>query len=133
VNNPAVVSYISNGGTPFSPQFIPYNAPYAAHCKNANALDCTASATGVVAYLNYSPDPLNNFSFRPEMYYDPQGQRTGYAATYYEFSLGWQHWLSPQIELRPEVGYYHSQGANAFNNGTQNHVFLAAGDVIFHF
>ena len=27
---------------------------------------------------------------------------------YYEFSFGWQHWLSPQIEMRPEVGYYRS-------------------------
>ena len=115
VNNSAVLGYIANGGTPFSPQFIPFNAPNGAHCSDPTVLRCRASAIGAVAYLNYSPDPLNNFSFRPEYYADPQGQRTGVAADYYEFTVGWQHWLSPQIEFRPEVGYWRSINAYAFN------------------
>ncbi len=131
--NPDVQGYIANGGTPFSPQFIPFNAPNAAHCKSTTKLDCTASATGFVTYLNYSPDPLNNISLRGEVYADPQGQRTGTAATYYEVTLGWQHWLSPQIEFRPEVGYYRSAGAKAFNAQTADYTWLGAGDVIFHF
>ncbi len=131
--NPIAVAAVANGGTPFSPQNIPFNAPNGANCNNPNVLRCNAYAIGAVAYINYSPDPLNNFSFRPEIYDDPQGQRTGYAATYYEFSLGWQHWLSPQIEIRPEIGYYHSDGANAFNAGSKNYTLLAASDLIFHF
>ena len=123
----------TDGGTPFAAPFINYNAPNEAHCKNAAAIRCSASATGITAYLNYSPEPLDNFSFRPEIYVDPQGQRTGTAATYYEFSVGWQHWWSPQVEARPEIGYYHSDGANAFNGGTKNYTWLLAGDVIWHF
>ncbi len=94
---------------------------------------------GAVMYLNYSPEPLDNFSLRPEIYSDPQGQRTGTAATYWEISIGWQHWFSPQIEMRPEIGYYHSNGANAFNGGAanpggnRNWTLLGAGDVIWHF
>jgi hypothetical protein len=139
-NNPTVLSYYYAGGTPFSPQFIPFNSPNLAHCGNPNALKCTATGVGVTSYVNYSPDPLNNFSFRPEYYDDPQGQRTGTPAAYYEFSLGWQHWLSPQIEMRPEIGYYRSINALAFNGNPthgiapdKNHTYFAGGDVIIHF
>ena len=123
----------SDGGTPFGSPFISHNAPNEAFCGNAAATRCNAYAIGTTAYLNYTPEPLDNFSFRPEIYYDPQGQRTGVPATYWEVSLGWQHWFSPQVEARPEVGYYHSNGANAFNGGTKNYTFLGAGDLIVHF
>jgi hypothetical protein len=128
VNNPAVATYT----TPFS-SLNPATAPFGAKCATATALRCNAYAMGTVAYINYSPDPLNNFSLRPEIYYDAQGQRTGSAATYWEVSLGWQHWLSPQVELRPEIGYYQSNGAKAFNVGTKNYTLIGASDVIMHF
>jgi hypothetical protein len=129
INNPNVASGAYT--TPFSQ--LNFNQPGLAHCSNATVLRCNAYAIGAVAYINYSPEPLDNFSFRPEIYYDPQGQRTGTAATYYEFSIGWQHWYSPQVEVRPEIGYYHSDGANAFNGGTKNFTLLGAGDIIWHF
>jgi hypothetical protein len=139
-NNPTVVGYYEAGGTPFSPQFIPFNAPNLAHCKNVTVLSCTATGIGVTGYLNYSPDPLDNFSFRPEYYADDQGQRMGTPTDYYEFSFGWQHWLSPQIEFRPEVGYYRSIDGIAFNGNPthgiapdKNHTVFAGGDVILHF
>jgi hypothetical protein len=138
--NPQVQTIYANGGIPFSPQYLPFNAPNLAHCKNTIVLTCTAVGMGVTGYLNYSPDPLDNFSFRPEYYADDQGQRTGTPTDYYEFSFGWQHWLSPQIEMRPEVGYYRSIDAVAFNaNPThgiaanKNHTVFGGGDIIIHF
>jgi hypothetical protein len=135
--NPEVQALNAQGGTdfgtPFGAPFITANNPNEAQCKNVAAVRCNTYAIGAVAYINYSPDPLNNFTFRPEIYYDPQGQRTGTAATYYEFTLAWQHWLSPQIEFRPEIGYYHSDGADAFNGGTKNFTVIADSDVIVHF
>ena len=110
-----------------------FNSPNLAHCATAAALQCNAYAVGAVAYLNYSPEPLDNFSFRPELYYDPQGQRTGTPATYIAFSLGWQHWFSPQVEVRPEIGYYQSNGAKAFNVGTKDYTAILASDIIWHF
>jgi hypothetical protein len=134
-NNPLVVNSAGTGyaqtGGPFST--FTFNSPALAHCSSPTVLRCNAYAMGLVSYINYSPNPLDNFSFRPEIYLDAQGQRTGTAATYYEFTFGWQHWLSPQIELRPEVGYYHSNGGFAFNNGTRNYTLIGAGDLIFHF
>lgn len=138
-NNAAAQAIFQGGGTPFSPQYIPINGPNLAQCKNPAVLRCRASATGLLSYLNYTPDPLNNFSLRTEYYHDPQGQRTGVKADYYEVTLGWQHWLSPQIEMRPEVGYW-AATANAFNGNLsrgvapdKNHTFLGAGDIILHF
>jgi hypothetical protein len=104
-----------------------------AHCSSTTAIRCNIYAIGAVAYINYSPEPLDNFSFRPEIYYDPQGQRTGTPATYYEFTVGWQHWYSPQVEVRPEIGYYHSNGAKAFNVGTKDYTLIGASDLIWHF
>jgi hypothetical protein len=140
IDNPAAAAIVAGGGTPFSPQFIPFNAPGAAHCGVAGPLSCTAHASGAVFYLNYSPDPLDNFSLRPEFYGDWQGQRTGTKARYLELSFGWQHWLSPQIEFRPEVGYYYSIGGNAFNGnsnagipGNKDYTWIAESDMIVHF
>jgi hypothetical protein len=81
-------------------------------------------AVGAVAYINYSPDALNNLSFRPGVIIR-SAQPT--------HRHGWQHWLSPRIEFRPEIGYYHSNGANAFNGVTRNYTVIGASDVIFHF
>ena len=79
LNNPAAVALIANGGTPFSPQFTPFNAPNAALCKNPAVLTCTADEQTFLIYINYSPNKLNNFSLRTEYFDDPQGQRTGVA------------------------------------------------------
>lgn len=138
-NNPAAQAIFQGGGTPFSPQYTPVNGPNLAQCKDATVLRCRASAIGVLSYLNYSPNPLDNFSLRTEFYHDAQGQRTGTKADFYEVTLGWQHWLSPQIEMRPEVGYW-AATANAFNGSpsrgaapNKNHTILGAGDIVFHF
>ena len=131
-NNPAAEYIYENGGTPFSPQYIPYNAPDLAQCKNHEVYRCKADSQAALAYWNYSPDPLDNVSLRTEYYDDMQGQRTGYAAVYYDVGLGWQHWLSPQIELRPEVTWYHAS-KDAFDLGTKKQQTVFAGDAIVHF
>jgi Putative beta-barrel porin-2, OmpL-like. bbp2 len=140
LNNPTAAAAIAGGGTPFSPQYLSFNAPNAAHC-NAGDLTCTATAIGTVAYLNYQFSPLDNISFRPEFYDDMNGQRTGVVARYVNFGIGWQHWLSPQIEFRPEIDYDHTlSGVKAFNGygaggitPNRNYTLLGAMDAILHF
>jgi hypothetical protein len=140
VDNPTTQAIIAGGGTPFSPQFIPFNAPNGAHCHSAAQLSCNAPEQSGLFYLNYSPDPLNNFSIRGEVFDDIVGQRTGVATTYYSAAVGWQHWLSPQIELRPELVWYHSADQPAFNGNSNLGIapdkktqLVAAGDLIIHF
>ena len=139
VNNPIAAAAIAGGGTPFSPQYMPFNAPNGAQC-NPSRLTCTAMATGFVAYLNYKFSPLDNISFRPEFYDDMQGQRTGVATSYANFGIGWQHWLSPQFELRPEIDFDYSLDRDAFNGDAlkgqapdKRYTLVGAMDVIVHF
>ncbi|MCW8409659.1 porin [Legionella sp. PATHC035] len=140
INNPIAAAAIAAGGTPFSPEYIPFNAPNAAQCNNTNALTCTASVLATVAYINYQFSPLDNISLRPEFYDDKQGQRTGVKTRYLNFGLGWQHWLSPQIELRPEIDYDYALDRNAFNGNvnagippSKRYTVLGAMDIIAHF
>jgi hypothetical protein len=140
LNNLTAVAIFAGGGTPFSPQYIPYNAPSLANCHNASVLRCNVEAYGATGYLNYQIDALNNISFRPEYYYDPERWRTGTRAAYVNFGLGWQHWLSPQIEFRPEIDWDRSINAKAFNGnsnagipGNKNYTVMGAMDMILHF
>ncbi len=132
---------IANGGYPFTPAngFLA-NAPNFAQCSNPKALTCTAEVFATVMYLNYQFSPLDNISFRPEFYDDMQGQRTGTKTRYANFGIGWQHWFSPQVEIRPEVTYYRSLDAPAFNGNfnvglppTKNYALIGAADLIWHF
>jgi hypothetical protein len=143
VQNPTALAIYDAGGTPFSPQNIPINSTNLAYCSNPALIRCNVSAVGVLAYLNYTPDPLNNFSYRAEVYYDPNGWRTGTGAytRYAEATVSWQHWLSPQVEMRPELSYWRSFDTAAFNSaiysgpivGNRHDTFEFAADLIFHF
>ena len=82
VTNPAAVAIVADGGSPFGPDIMPFNAPNFAECKDPNALTCTASVQTFLTYVNYSPNKLNNFSFVPEWYDDMEGQRTGTKSRY---------------------------------------------------
>jgi hypothetical protein len=153
VNNALTNAIVAGGGTPFSPQFIPFNAPNGAVCGGASMqgvvmpngtpgvpLTCAADAQTFLLYVNYSPDKLNNFSLRTEYFNDRNGYRTGVATQYLDAALSWQHWLSPQVEIRPEIGYYRSLDNPAFNGNAaagiapdRNWSVVAASDLIWHF
>lgn len=101
---------------------------------------CTTRTYTFLTYLNYSPEPLDNISLRAEFYNDLEGQRTGIATSYFETGLGWQHWFSPQVEIRPEVVYYRSFEAPAFNGNSaagiapnRSWAVVTSGDLIWHF
>lgn len=140
LNNPIAIAAIAAGGTPFSPQYILYNRPNGALCRNPYDLSCRASAIGTVAFINYQVSPLDNVTFRPEFYNDQQGQRTGIKTRYLNFALGWQHWLSPQMEIRPEIDYDYALDQVAFNGNSnagispnKRYTLLGAVDMILHF
>jgi hypothetical protein len=138
--NGTATTAIALGGTPFSPQYLPFNAPSGAICKTAAVISCTASFQTFLTYLNYKVTPLDNISYRAEFVDDFQGQRTGIKTRYVETGIGWQHWFSPQIEIRPEVSYYKSLDGFAFNGNSnlgiapnKNFAIIGAADMIIHF
>jgi hypothetical protein len=111
-----------NGVTPFSN--FNYNQPFLAQCHNANLAWCTANVYTTTMYINYRASALDNISFRPELYDDANGQRTGVKTAYANFGIGWQHWFSPQIEVRPEADVYHALNHPAFNSNTESNGLL---------
>jgi hypothetical protein len=80
-----------------------------------------------------------------------QGQRTTVKTRYVNPAIGWQHWFSPQVEIRPELAYYRSLDAPAFNGNfnacpavagggatcvvapTKNYALIGSADLIWHF
>jgi hypothetical protein len=135
---------IRNGGYPFSPaNGFTFNAPFFAQCSDPQALTCTARAFASVLYLNHQFSPLDNLTFRSEFFDDMEGQRTGTKTRYIDFGIGWQHWYSPQIEIRPELDYYRSLDAPAFNGNAnalpspippnRHNTVIVAADMIWHF
>jgi hypothetical protein len=148
-NTAEVTAIVANGGFPYSvANGFNFNAPNFAVCASPAQITCTARLWTVLAYLNYKFTPLDNISFRPEFYNDMNGQRTTIKTRYANFAVGWQHWFSPQVEIRPELAYYHSLDANAFNgnfNGApaaagglviapnRNYALIASMDLIWHF
>jgi len=141
LNNANAAAIVAGGGTPFSPQFIPRNSTNLAYC-NTTKLACNVSAYSLLLYTNYTPDPLNNFTVRTEWYDDPNGWRTGTGGRteYYDLGFSWQHWLSPQIDIRPEITWWRSIGTAAFNGypaggiaGNKKSTEMFAADLTFHF
>jgi Putative beta-barrel porin-2, OmpL-like. bbp2 len=140
VNNAAGTGFFNLGGTPFSPQFMPFNSPFLAQCANSVVLACTAEVRAALTYLNYKATPLDNISYRLEYFNDLEGQRTGTKTAYLETGIGWQHWFSPQIEIRPEVSFYRSLNAPAFNGNfnfgiapNKSNALIGSADIIIHF
>jgi hypothetical protein len=70
---------------------------------------------------------------RNEAFDDVRGQRTGFAGWYSENTLGWTHWLSPSIEVRPEIRYDHFYNGLAYDNGMKKNQLAVASDIIIKF
>ena len=116
-------------GTPFSTM---RNRPTEAICKTGQT-ECTAKEYSTVAYLNYKFTPMDNISWRAEYFDDQNGQRTGFKTRYLEYAIGWQHWFSPSVTFRPEIAWYDSLDAKAFDNGKSDRLTVFSADVIWHF
>ena len=92
-----------------------------------------AGEFGIVNYMNFELDTSNMLSFRNEFYNDEKGQRTGYATRYSEHTLGLTHWISQDLEIRPELRYDHSYDEAAYDRGKRDYQAVALIDVILHY
>jgi len=88
---------------------------------------------GLLNYTMYALNRRNFFTFRNEWWRDEQGERTGFKTTYTSHTLGLTHQLSDVLEIRPEVGYYHSYDAKAFDLGRRNYDWIGGMDVTLRF
>lgn len=125
-------------GHRFSPNVHVLTEAYRMYGRNIpdfgpNGSRGTAGEFGIVNYLNIELNPTTMISFRNEWYDDEKGQRTGYATHYSSHTLGMTHWVSPDIEIRPELRYEHSYDLAAYDNGRKNSQTTALLDLIVHY
>ncbi len=124
-----------------NPFYYMVNAPAAAQCPNNLKATCTAREWSTVAYLNYKFSPMDNLSWRAEYFDDINGQRSGTKTAFFNYAMGWQHWFSPTVEIRPEIAFYNSLNAPAFQVsapllggvGTKSHIAIFSTDLLWHF
>jgi hypothetical protein len=86
--------------------------------------------------LNYTMFMLSKDDFltvRNEWVKDENGTRYGFAGNYTSNTIGWTHYFSPLIQVRPEVGYYRNWDNPAFDNGARKDMLLAGVDVTLRF
>ena len=90
-------------------------------------------AYGIVNYLNIELDPANMVSIRNEFYNDVQGQRTGFATRYSSHTIGLTHWVSQDLEIRPELRYERAYDFPAYDGGKKYSQTTALLDAILHY
>ncbi len=94
---------------------------------------CWAGAYAASFYVMYKVTAKDYVGIRNEAFDDARGQRTGFTTWYSEDTLGWVHWLSNSIEVRPEIRYDHSYGAAAYDNGRRRSQTVFASDILIKF
>jgi hypothetical protein len=94
---------------------------------------CWAGSYAISFYIMYQLSDRDYIGLRNEGYDDVRGQRTGFATWYTENTLGYVHWLSPSVEVRPEIRFDHSYAAAAYDNGTRRNQFTFASDIVIKF
>jgi hypothetical protein len=89
------------------------------------------------AILNYTMFRLTEkkdfLTVRNEYTYDEHGTRYGFKGSYTSNTIGLTHHFNSLLTVRPEIGYYRSYDAKAFDNGTRRNMLLAGFDVILRF
>jgi hypothetical protein len=86
--------------------------------------------------LNYTVLQLNKrdfVTFRNEWWKDTDGERSGFPGVYTSNTLGLSHNFTPELQIRPEIGYFRSWTVPAFDLGTRKNQLMVAFDVTIRF
>jgi hypothetical protein len=92
-----------------------------------------ADWASVAAYAWYRLTPTLTFGNREEIFWDNEGQRTGFAGTYYAATIGLQWEPCKSLILRPEIRYDVNNSSAPFDNGTRDNLLSGAIELILRF
>lgn len=94
-----------------------------------------ASTVGLVNYFQVLVSHKDYLSIRNDLLNDPQGNRTGFNTLYTSHTIGFVHYFTNEIRIRPEVRYEtaYANGQTPYDNGTKKDQWTAAMDVIVRF
>jgi hypothetical protein len=129
--------YMYQNKTPNDPGVAPayafygVNGPYGAYCRSGT--QCQSHEWAILNYTLYEIGRHDFVGMRNEYYADLSGQRTGYQTAYYEGTVGWNHYFSDDIYIRPEAGFYHALNMKAFDGGRRKDMALFEADLILRY
>jgi len=95
----------------------------------------TATAQGFVNYFQVLFDKKDYLSIRNDLLNDPQANRTGFKTLYTTHTVGFVHYFTDKIRVRPEVRYEraYAKGVTPYDNGAKKDQYTAAMDLIVRF
>jgi Putative beta-barrel porin-2, OmpL-like. bbp2 len=93
----------------------------------------TTLTYGVLNYTLIAFSKRDFITIRNEWWKDEDGERSGFPSTYTSDAIGLSHNFTPDLQIRPEIGYYRSWTTPAFDNGTKRNQFMAGFDVTLRF
>lgn len=91
------------------------------------------------AHLFYTVDPRLRLHLRAEWFHDDDGTRTGqlnrpgFAASFYDLTLGLRYTPVWNVQIRPEIRFDYCPDARPFNDQRDKFQFTASVDVIWRF
>ncbi|HEX4591656.1 MAG TPA: outer membrane beta-barrel protein, partial [Gemmataceae bacterium] len=93
----------------------------------------TSLTYGLVNYTEVQLSKKDYFSFRNEWWRDEQGERSGFRTNYSSHTIGLAHNFNEVLQVRPEIGWYHSYDVPAFDLGTRRNMVLYGFDMTLRF
>ena len=99
------------------------------------AIPGAATAQGFVNYFQAFLGKKDYISIRNDLLNDPQANRTGFKTLFTSHTVGFVHYFTDLIRIRPEVRYERAwaSGVTPYDNGTRKDQFTAAMDLIVRF
>jgi hypothetical protein len=88
---------------------------------------------GVLNYTMYTLTKKDFITVRNEWWKDSDGERSGFRGTYTSHTIGLTHNFTPEIQIRPEIGFYRNWTGPAFDLGTKKNLLMGAFDFTVRF
>ncbi|MEI9918442.1 MAG: outer membrane beta-barrel protein [Bacteroidota bacterium] len=94
-----------------------------------------SKSIGFVNYFQVQTSAKGYISIRNGFLNDVNGQRTGFATLYTDHTIGYVHYFSPLVFMRPEVRYEraYEDGVTPYDLGTKKDQFSATMDLVVKF
>jgi hypothetical protein len=90
-------------------------------------------AYGVVNYTMLVTSKRDFITVRNEWWRDERGMRSGFPGNYSSHTIGLTHNFSPDLQIRPEIGFYRNWTQPAFDLGTRQNMVLCGVDMTLRF
>ncbi len=93
----------------------------------------TVLTYGILNYTMFKFSDKDYITLRNEVWYDEDGERSGFPGTYTSNAIGWTHNFNEIVQIRPEIGYYRNWQNPAFDLGRKRGMVLAGLDMTIRF